>query len=103
MELTGFVCFHISNRMGSASSAMNSYFDSFGGPPSRNIEHQLKPYARSASARSAYVYSTYQIQKLDESLCAAYCLYVLYMINIERFPFEKAVLSLYYQRPTGIH
>ena len=82
---THWVCFHFSSP--SASSAINSYFDSFGGPPSRNIEHQLKPF----------VYSTYQIQKLDESLCAAYCLYVLYMINIEKFHFEKAVLYLYYQ------
>ena len=49
----------------------NNYFDSFGGPPSENIDRQLS---------KIYVYSTYQIQSIEEALCAAYCLYILYLI-----------------------
>ena len=39
-------------------------------------------------------YSEYQIQKND-SYCAAYCLYVLYLT--QSIGFKNAVLSLYYQ------
>ena len=103
----------------------NNYFDSFGGPPSENIDRQLS---------KIYVYSTYQIQSIEESLCAAYCLYILYLIlcgrrsgrsGISRGPtksqafgrlrprpstssagdlrstlssFKESVLTLYYQR-----
>ena len=40
------------------------------------------------------IYSEYQIQKND-SYCAAYCLYVLYLRNT--IGFKNAVLYLYYQ------
>ena len=60
------------------------YFDSYGCPPPLNILNHIKKG----------IYSEYQIQK-DDSYCAAYCLYVLYLTNI--IGFKNAVLNLYYQ------
>ena len=60
------------------------YFDSYGCPPPLNIMKQIKNG----------FYSEYQIQKND-SYCAAYCLYVLYLTQI--IGFKNAVLNLYYQ------
>ena len=61
-----------------------NYFDSYGCPPPLNITKQI----------NNGIYSEYQIQK-DDSYCAAYCLYVLYLTNI--IGFKNAVLYLYYQ------
>ena len=60
------------------------YFDSYGCPPPTNILNHIKKG----------MYSEYQIQTND-SYCAAYCLYVLYLTNI--IGFKNAVLNLYYQ------
>ena len=60
------------------------YFDSYGCPPPLNITKQI----------NNGIYSEYQIQK-DDSYCAAYCLYVLYLTQI--IGFKNAVLNLYYQ------
>ena len=60
------------------------YFDSYGCPPPLNI----------LSFIESGFYSEYQIQKND-SYCAAYCLYVLYLTQI--IGFKNAVLILYYQ------
>ena len=60
-----------------------NYFDSYGLPPVNIIEQ-----------RKSGLYSKNQIQKND-SFCAAYCLYVLYLTNINCF--ESAVLNLNYQ------
>ena len=60
------------------------YFDSYGCPPPLNISKQI----------NNGIYPEYQIQK-DDSYCAAYCLYVLYLTNI--IGFKNAVLNLYYQ------
>ena len=60
------------------------YFDSYGYPPPLNI----------MSFINNGFCSEYQIQKND-SYCAAYCLYVLYLTNI--IAFKNAVLNLYYQ------
>ena len=61
-----------------------NYFDSYGCPPPTNIENHIKKG----------IYSEYEIRKND-SYCAAYCLYVLYLTNI--IGFKNAVLNLYYQ------
>ena len=61
-----------------------NYFDSYGCPPPTNILNHIKNG----------IYSEYQIQTND-SYCAAYCLYVLYLTNI--IVFKNAVLKLYYQ------
>ena len=61
-----------------------NYFDSYGCPPPLNITKQI----------NNGIFPVYQIQK-DDSYCAAYCLYVLYLTNI--IGFKNAVLNLYYQ------
>ena len=87
-----------------------NYFDFYGCPPPVNITKQINtqstqqscPSVRSASGafgggiyrRAAGLYSDYQIQKND-SYCAAYCLYVLYLTQI--IGFKNAVSNLYYQ------
>ena len=67
-----------------------NYFDSYGCPLPLNITKQIN----TLSAFGNGIYSEYQIQK-DDSYCAAYCLYVLYLTNI--IGFKNAVLNLYYQ------
>ena len=42
-------------------------------------------------------YSEYQIQKND-SYCASYCLYIVYLTKVLGIDFKSAVLNLYYQR-----
>ena len=64
------------------------YFDSYGCPPPTNIQRFL------ILNHNNGIYSEYQIQKND-SYCAAYCLYVLYLAKI--ISFKNAVLNLYYQ------
>ena len=61
-----------------------NYFDSYGCPPPTNILNHIKNG----------IYSEYQIQTND-SYCAAYCLYTLYLTN--KIGFKNAVLNLYYQ------
>ena len=60
------------------------YFDSYGCPSPTNILKHIKKG----------IYSEYQIQKND-SYCAAYCLYILFLTQISGF--TNAVLNLYYQ------
>ena len=43
------------------------------------------------------IYSEYQIQKND-SFCASYCLYIIYLTKIVGIDFKSAVLNLYFQR-----
>ena len=43
------------------------------------------------------MYSEYQIQKND-SFCASYCLYLIYLTKVLGLDFKSAVLNLYYQR-----
>ena len=61
-----------------------NYFGSYGCPPPLNITKQI----------NNSIYSENQIQK-DDSYCAAFCLYVLYLTQI--IGFKNAVLNLYYQ------
>ena len=61
------------------------YFDSYGCPHPLNI----------MSFINKGFYWEHQIQSND-SYCAAYCLYVLYLTNI--IGFKNAVLNLYYQK-----
>ena len=43
------------------------------------------------------LYSEYQIQKND-SFCASYCLYIIYLTKVSGIAFKLAVLKLSYQR-----
>ena len=68
-----------------------NYFDSFGcAPPKKLSKFIIK--------RNGYcLYSEYQIQKND-SFCASYCLYIIYLTKVIGIDFKSAVLNLYYQR-----
>ena len=59
-------------------------FDSYGCPPPTNILYHI----------NNGIYSEHQIQTND-SYCAAYCLYTLYLTQI--LGFKNAVLNLYHQ------
>ncbi len=83
---THWVCYF----MGGWENSKSFYFDSYGHRAPKSVENQLKPY----------IYSTYKIQDASEkdSRCASYCLYVLYLINIEKMDFDKAVMRLLFSK-----
>ena len=68
-----------------------SYFDSYGCVcPKKLSKFIIK--------RNGYCfYSESQIQKND-SFCARYCLYIIYLTKNVGIDFKSAVLNLYYQR-----
>ena len=68
-----------------------NYFDSYGCVcPKKLSKFIIK--------RNGYcLYSEYQIQK-DDSYCASYCLYIIYLTKVLGIDFKSAVLNLYYQR-----
>ena len=71
-----------------------SYFDSYGiTPPKKLSKFIIK--------RNGYcLYSEYKIQGLtskQDSYCASYCLYIIYLTKVLGFDFKSAVLNLYYQ------
>ena len=48
--------------------------------------------------RNGYcLYFEYQIQK-EDSFCASYCLYIIYLTKVLDIDFKSSVLNLYYQR-----
>ena len=68
-----------------------NYFDSYGCVPPKKLSKFI-------IKRNGYcLYSQYQIQKND-SFCASYCLYILYLTKIVGIDFKSGVLNLYYQR-----
>ena len=68
-----------------------NYFDSYGCVPPKKLSKFL-------IKRNGYcLYSEYQIQKND-SFCASYCLYIIYLTKVLGIDFKSAVLNLYYQR-----
>ena len=67
-----------------------NYFDSYGCTP-------LKKLSKFIIKRHGYcLYSEYQIQKND-SYCASYCLYIIYLTKVLGIDFKSSVLNLYYQ------
>ena len=67
-----------------------NYFDSYGcSPPEKLSKFIIK--------QNGYcLYSEYQIQKND-SYCASYCLYIIYLTKVLDIDFKSAVLNLCYQ------
>ena len=64
-----------------------NYFDSYGCVPPKKLSKFI-------IKRNGYcTYSEYQIQKKD-SLCASYCLYIIYSTEIVGIDFKPAVLNL---------
>ena len=67
-----------------------NYFDSYGCVPPKKLTKFI-------INRNGYcLYSEYQIQKND-SYCASYCLYIIYLTKVLGINFKFAVLNLYYQ------
>ena len=68
-----------------------NYFDSYGcSPPKKLSKFIIK--------RNGFcLYSEYQIQKND-SFCASYCLYIIYLTKVLGIDFKSVVLNLYCQR-----
>ena len=67
-----------------------NYFDSYGCSPPKKLSKFIMK-------RNRYcLYSEYQIQKND-SFCASYCLYIIYLTKVLGIDFKSAVLNLYYQ------
>ena len=67
------------------------YFDSYGCVSSKKLSKFI-------IKRNEYcLYSEYQIQKND-SFCASYFLYIIYLVKVIDIDFKSAVLNLYYQR-----
>ena len=68
-----------------------NYFDSYGCVPPKKLTKFI-------INRNGYcLYSEYQIQKND-SFCASYCLYIIYLTKVLGIDFKSAVLTLNYQR-----
>ena len=67
-----------------------NYFHSYGcSPPKKLSNFNIK--------RNGHcLYSEYQIQKND-SFCAFYCLYMIYLTKVLGIDFKSDVLNLYYQ------
>ena len=68
-----------------------NYFDSYGCAPPKKLSKFIIKRNRFC------LYSEYQIQKND-SLCASYFLYIIYLTKVSGIDFKSAVLNLYYQR-----
>ena len=72
-----------------------NYFDSYGCVcPKKLSKFIIK--------RNGYcLYSEYKIQgrtNKQDSFCASYCLYIIYLTKVLGIDFKSAVLNLYYQR-----
>ena len=65
-------------------------FDSFGCRPPKKFLNYLK------NKHKKCIYSEYQIQ-MNDSFCASYCLYIIYLTKVLGIDFKSAVLNLYYQ------
>ena len=87
----GIVILHPSKGTHWVRYINENYFDSYGVVcPKKLSKFIIK--------RNGYcLYSEYQIQKND-SFCASYCLYIIYLTEVLGIDFKSAVLNLYYQR-----
>ena len=68
-----------------------NYFDSYGCVCPKKLSKFI------IKQNGYCLYSVYQIQKND-SYCASYCLYIIYLTKLLGIDFKSAVLNLYYQR-----
>ena len=68
-----------------------NFFDSYGCVPPKKLSKFI------IKRNGFCLYSEYHIQKND-SYCASYCLYIIYLPKVLRIDFKSAVLNLYYRR-----
>ena len=86
----GIVNLHPTRGSHWVSYIHENYFDSNGIAPPRILSKFI------IKGNGYCLYSEYQIQKND-SYCASYCLYILYLTKVLGIDFKYAVLDLYYQ------
>ena len=87
----GIVTLHPSKGTHWVCYINENYFDSYGVVCSKKLSKFI-------IKRNGYcLYSEYQIQEND-SFCASYCLYIIYLTKVLGIDFKSAVLNLYYQR-----
>ena len=87
----GIVNIHLSEGTHWVCYITENYFDSYACVCSKKL-------AKFIIKRNGYcLYSEYQIQKND-SFCARYSLYILYLTKMIGIEFKSAVLNLFYQR-----
>ena len=87
----GIVNLHTSKGTHWVCYINENYFDSYGCVPPKKLTKII-------INRNGYcLYSEYQIQK-EDSFCASYCLYIIYITKVLGIDFKSAVLNLYYQR-----
>ena len=88
----GIVNLHPSKGTHWVTYMNENYFDSYGVVCPKKLSKFIK-----IKRNGFCLYSEYQIQKND-SYCASYCLYIIYLTKIVDIDFKSAVLNLYYQR-----
>ena len=87
----GIVNLHPSKGTHWVTYINENYFDSYGCVSPKKLSKFI-------IKRNKYcLYSEYQIQKND-SFCASFCLYIIYLTKVLGIDFKSAVLNLYYQR-----
>ena len=90
----GIVNLHPSKGTHWACYINENYFDSYGCSPPKKLSKII-------IKRNGYcLYSEYKIQGLtnkQDSYCAGYCVYIIYLTNVLGIDFKSAVLNLYYQ------
>ena len=87
----GVVILHPSEGTHWVCYIKENYFDSYGCVPPRKLSKFI------IKRNGHFLCSQYQIQKND-SICASYCLYIIYRTKMLGIDFKSAVLNLYYQR-----
>ena len=87
----GIVNLHPSKGTHWVTYMNENYFDSYGVVCPKKLSKFI------IKRNGFCLYSEHQIQKND-SYCASYCLYIIYLTKIVGIDFKSAVLNLYYQR-----
>ena len=87
----GIVNLHPSRGTHWVTYINENYFDSYGVVCPKKLSKFI------IKRNGFCLYSEYQIQKND-SFCASYCLYIIYLTKIVGIDFKSSVLNLYYQR-----
>src|SRR5258708_3700388 len=84
-EGTHWTCLFIKDMNGCVTAY---YFDSYGFPPTEEV----KKYCSMMNL----VYSSFEIQKMNEVICGHYCIYVLYKLS-NGYLFDDILEELYFR------
>ena len=87
----GIVNLHSSRGTHWVNYINENYFDSYGCSPPKKLSKFI------IKQNGFCLYSEYQIQKND-SFCASYCFYIIYLTELLGIDFNSAVSNFYYQR-----